>query len=48
MANIRPLTTPDGKKAAMDPARARPRAICISPATTRAIKNASDDPRIVI
>ena len=48
MANSRPLITPDGKKAAMDPARARPRAICISPATTTAIKNASNEPRIAI
>ena len=45
MAASRPLITLDGKNAAMNPARASPRPIWISPAITTASRNASNDPK---
>ncbi|TKS62344.1 MAG: hypothetical protein EWM73_02579 [Nitrospira sp.] len=44
MAASNPLITLDGKKAAMNPARANPRPIWISPARTTASRNAGNDP----
>ena len=44
IAASRPLITLDGKKAAMNPARASPRPIWISPAMTTASRNAWNDP----